>query len=457
MSITQYSPAEILDLTNWIKANTSFMPEMSSTDIAKKIFWQNAHSVSARYSEAVQVWFDQPANKNITNRNEAYNEFQHMLIVNCYEGDTPEEKANYQFCLMALQSILADPSEIETFDTKIGKYVTERRQHNHYHDAYIVGVSKQMNRDVYIIGAYDIFGQRFIKYTRSINDVVISDCRPQLSIQQCKRFLANINDELNAIEAEQKKQRQLAEAAEKEFSEYFEKNIPFGTEAVIVAQYVENTSNMNEDYHGHSTQKSIIIGWSKSTRNTFPELKRAAKVEEQTAYLAEPPSPENDMTNFEQRQSYGSIKAFLKDSPNENKTGWMVRKINLFKKGATYVPISTIHPSLLKQPTEKKMCSAQKTNPSVNAKMIFNDAKGGVEIHFSEIPNAQILALLSNSAFSYHRKNKYWYSRRTDETISFGKKIEELANSNLEVTTQKQEHIQQGKHLTTVRALLFNQ
>lgn len=52
------------------------------------------------------------------------------------------------------------------------------------------------------------------------------------------------------------------------------------------------------DYYAHSTQRTVIIGFSKHKRDIFSEMRKHASNFEETAYLAEP----NE--DYEHREKY---------------------------------------------------------------------------------------------------------------------------------------------------------
>jgi hypothetical protein len=86
-------------------------------------------------------------------------------------------------------------------------------------------------------------------------------------------------------EAEQEKIRveQVKEIGRKRFAEIF----PEDAQAVIVARLRQNESDSYTDYYSYSTQRTVIIGFSKHKRDIFSEMRKHASNFEETAYLAE--------------------------------------------------------------------------------------------------------------------------------------------------------------------------
>lgn len=97
-----------------------------------------------------------------------------------------------------------------------------------------------------------------------------------------------LESEITALEtkadrlAEEEKQKrktaeqQLAEREEKGKIILAEKQ-PKWAKAVIIANQDVNESDIMTDYFHHSTKRTVIIGWSKHTRDLFSEMRKAAE------------------------------------------------------------------------------------------------------------------------------------------------------------------------------------
>jgi hypothetical protein len=67
--------------------------------------------------------------------------------------------------------------------------------------------------------------------------------------------------------------------------ELFKKHIPADAQALIVAECHKDESNMMEDYHGHTTKDTVIIGYSMHKKDLFSEMRKAAARLPETAHL----------------------------------------------------------------------------------------------------------------------------------------------------------------------------
>jgi hypothetical protein len=94
--------------------------------------------------------------------------------------------------------------------------------------------------------------------------------------------------------------------------------VPTDAQAVIVAEEREDDSNPYTDYFSSHTVRTVILGFSRHTRDLFGEMRKYAPNFEETAYLAE----ENE--DYEQREKYsGGAGYYLGGS---GRYGWIIRK-----------------------------------------------------------------------------------------------------------------------------------
>ncbi len=60
---------------------------------------------------------------------------------------------------------------------------------------------------------------------------------------------------------------------------------PPWAKAAIIAELEENTSDIQSDYFGSRTLRTVILGWSSHTKDLFPEMRKAAALFPETAHL----------------------------------------------------------------------------------------------------------------------------------------------------------------------------
>jgi len=89
--------------------------------------------------------------------------------------------------------------------------------------------------------------------------------------------------------------------------------------AIIIAELHRNESDSMTDYFGYRTERIVILGFSKHTKDLFSEMRKYAANFEETNYLAE----ENE--KYEHREKYtGGSGYFLGESKY---SGWIIKKV----------------------------------------------------------------------------------------------------------------------------------
>ncbi len=94
--------------------------------------------------------------------------------------------------------------------------------------------------------------------------------------------------------------------------------LPADAQAVIVAEQREDDSNPYEDYFSSHTVRTVILGFSRHTRDLFGEMRKHAPNFEGTAYLAE------DTQEYEHREKYSMGAGFYLGGSRHS--GWHIRK-----------------------------------------------------------------------------------------------------------------------------------
>jgi len=137
-------------------------------------------------------------------------------------------------------------------------------------------------------------------------------------------------------QAQQKKQQE-EETAEQERTRVeevkkigrvrFAEILPEDAQAVIVARLQQNDSDSQTDYFAHSTQRTVIIGFSKHKRDLFSEMRKHAPNFEETAYLAE----YNE--DYEHREKYSMGDGYYLGESKYH--GWIIEKVSIYDRNST--------------------------------------------------------------------------------------------------------------------------
>jgi predicted RNA methylase len=124
---------------------------------------------------------------------------------------------------------------------------------------------------------------------------------------------------LAARRAAHNTEQEAARAAADALLNQVKAKAPAGTKALIYAEYHEDTSDIQTDYHGSRVTRTVAIGFRTSSREDFRALRAAAGRFPETAHLAS--------GDVEHRENYSMGGGnFLSDhGSSDSGTGWVVR------------------------------------------------------------------------------------------------------------------------------------
>ena len=130
-------------------------------------------------------------------------------------------------------------------------------------------------------------------------------------------------EEADEEEKERIRVEEVKTIGRKRFAEIF----PDDAQAVIVARLKQDESDSQTDYFASSTQRTVILGFSKHKRDIFSEMRKHAPNFEETAYLAE----YNE--DYEHREKYSmGDRYYLGESKY---CGWIIEKAPVYKRENT--------------------------------------------------------------------------------------------------------------------------
>jgi hypothetical protein len=189
-------------------------------------------------------------------------------------------------------------------------------------------------------------------------------------------------------QAQQKKQQEADEAEQERirveevkkigrlrFAEIFPEN----AQAVIVARLRQNESDSQTDYYAHSTQRTVILGFSKHKRDIFSEMRKHASNFEETAYLAE------YNADYEHREKYSMGDGYYLGESKYR--GWIIEKVPVYKKENTIeefaytagnednIHISKSDTTPPSKPTEESKNGCSMVEYSSKAVAVFGETK----------------------------------------------------------------------------------
>jgi len=104
----------------------------------------------------------------------------------------------------------------------------------------------------------------------------------------------------------------------------FKAFIPETAKALIVAELIEDESDIMTDYWGHKTTRLVILDYSMHTKNLFPEMRKAAAKFHETKPLA----VKNE--KFEHRENYSMGAGYYLKDEWIHLSGWCIRKADKY-------------------------------------------------------------------------------------------------------------------------------
>jgi len=182
-----------------------------------------------------------------------------------------------------------------------------------------------------------------VMYSRYVADALTANIKPITSdevaalVASTEKTIAE-NQRIAEIECNHQR------AARKNFEERIVKIMPDYAKAVIYAVLQCDVSDSASDYHDHKNEETILLAWSKHTRDLFPEMRKAALNHDSTKHL-------NDKaTTVEHREKYSMGSGYyLSSSQSQHASVWVIRKQSL-SYGSEPISVSNVPDGLVAIP-----------------------------------------------------------------------------------------------------------
>ena len=194
--------------------------------------------------------------------------------------------------------------------------------------------------------------------------IYYDDKNPQFKTnEEVAELLAKAQIKQKLEQEEANKAKIESEQVEVIGKEWLVKNIPTDTQALIVACLKQDESDSQTDYFASSTQRTVILGFSKHKRDIFSEMRKLASNFEETSHLAE----YNE--DYEHREKYSmGADYYLGESYY---SGWIIKKEPIYNLENTIKDFAytagnadNIHIKPLKR--EKQLVSAETSTTAEN-------------------------------------------------------------------------------------------
>lgn len=158
---------------------------------------------------------------------------------------------------------------------------------------------------------------------------------PQNSFKGNDDDLNNLVIDAHKIKQQKKSEdEKLKEIHQKNYEQKIEvgktifPNLPIDAKAVIIAEFREDKSDCQTDYFHSSVKKEVYLGISSSTRISFAEMRKFAKVFDETKHLA----IKNDKN--EHRENYSMGRGYYL-TEGDTYSGWQIVKKKIYNQEET--------------------------------------------------------------------------------------------------------------------------
>lgn len=168
---------------------------------------------------------------------------------------------------------------------------------------------------------------------------------------------------------------------------------PAGAQALIVAEYHVDKSDLQTDYAANSTTRCVAIGWRFSKREDFRALHAAAAAFPETA----------GVTFEERRDNYSMGKGnYLTDHGWDGMgTGWVVK--------SRTIPCRYVH--LTEDAIPAAAQSAGTPTAPVDGVTVSEGQAGNTEVRFPDKPAFEVRKGLKDHGFRWNGRDKCWYGK----------------------------------------------
>lgn len=221
-----------------------------------------------------------------------------------------------------------------------------------------------------------------------------------------ERLKSATKDDIDFILLKQREQNDAIEKANQERQELIEKGrslVPSWAKAAIVARLLKDESDSQADYFGGSVVDKRVLGFSKSDRNDFSEMRKFAALFEGTAHLVE--------KEHENRENYSGGGGYYLGTHRYH--GWQVEKNSyglnsddlLYALGKYGLPVAQIG----------EVSPDPEANGAIDGVVIRrNDVQNGIEVVFPDKPDQSIIEKLKSLGFRWSRANSLWYTKYSE-------------------------------------------
>lgn len=237
----------------------------------------------------------------------------------------------------------------------------------------------------------------------TLDGIIDHDTTPATP-DQLDQYLAEAEAEtarLNDVRNEESDRKQAARDA---FNDEHREKIPVWARGAIVASFDNDKCDLQSDYFHSSVSKSVILGFSKHTRDLFPEMRKHAANFAELADIIEAGK------EAEHREKYSMGSGYYLKTGSSWCDGWRIHKIKTYSDEPLTIkdlPMGDWYADVKPEPTPEKSMAAVGEGFVLSA----GTRAGFIQIGFEGKPSEEIRNELKSAKFRWSRHNKVWYGR----------------------------------------------
>lgn len=246
---------------------------------------------------------------------------------------------------------------------------------------------------------------------------------PAISENDAGALLKRANEAMAEAARRREAERVEAEAAAAVFHAQAAARMPKDAKAVIVGRLVQDKSDLMTDYHGSTTERTIILAFSTHKRDLFAEMRKAARNSPETAPLADAPA------SAEHREKYSMGGGYYLKAGYRHDCGWKVEKLSLYH-GAKSIPVGEwAVPDAVAAPVMRADASGKAAIGGAIEISEHIHTKKGFRMWICELP-ARVERATYDALLQSAKASGGWYSRPWNGTPGgFAFKAEDAARA----------------------------
>lgn len=421
------------------------MPAQAAADCLAA---ENVRSVNYRYNENTPA---APVDLATAKASPSKSELLEMISEYCYQAcecaDYSETAAALLIKRLRSNAVAYVPNDTTTHDptTYIGAALYNEQRGVRGYVVDVVTLSKNVKSGVFTPGGFEEYSNTRLTiawlptYDREeiiISGQAVNTCKkelfsrhnwPSITPAQAAALYEEANKETRDRVEKEKAAREKREAEKMAFSEQIAALMVGDEKGVIIAELQENECDAMTDYFASTTAKTVILGFSKTGRNNFGEMRKAIAA----ADLSDLPglAALANAENGEERRENYSMGAGYYITSGGSYHGWHVRKVKAYAgflrpqdvpAGDIRLPSNNPPGHAGKKEAEK---SAQNEQQAGAVEVRKNEEKNGIELVFNEKPAREILDAIKAAGYRWHRSGGYWYAKASAKAKQAAEKI----------------------------------